>query len=49
MGPDSQSPDLMQLEAGTKVELQESLGEWWEVETMQGDKGWIMASSAMRI
>ena len=49
MGPDSQSPDLMQLEAGTKVELEESLGEWREVETMQGDKGWIMVSSAMRI
>lgn len=49
VGPDSLSPDIMELQPGTKVYYNDSLDTWCEVTTTQGDKGWILSASAKKV
>lgn len=39
--PDAASKDLFLLHAGTKVQLRERIGGWWEVEIPDGARGWV--------
>jgi tetratricopeptide (TPR) repeat protein len=39
--PDNSGTDLFILHEGTKVELKSKLGNWNEIETAEGNKGWI--------
>lgn len=39
--PDDTSTDLEQLFEGTRVKLQERLGEWWQVKLENGNTGWL--------
>ncbi|MDR1682224.1 MAG: tetratricopeptide repeat protein [Candidatus Symbiothrix sp.] len=42
--PDSSGADLFILHAGTKVELINPMGEWFEIETADGNVGWVKRS-----
>ena len=48
-GPDMLSPDIQDMEAGSKVYFHDALNGWWEVTTNQGDKGWISSSYAKKV
>jgi SH3-like domain-containing protein len=39
--PDNSGTDLFILHEGTKVEVKSKLGTWNEIETADGNKGWI--------
>lgn len=39
--PDASGTDLFLLHEGTKVFIQSSLGEWYEIELEDGNKGWM--------
>jgi len=43
--PDGASKDIFILHEGTKVNITSSLGEWYEIETANGHKGWIIATA----
>jgi len=42
--PDAGGTDLFILHEGTKVKLKDSVGEWNEIETADGNVGWIKSS-----
>ena len=42
--PDNSGTDLFILHEGTKVELKNKLGDWNEIETADGNVGWIKSS-----
>ena len=43
--PDSSGNDLFILHEGTKVKIKSTLGEWVEISTLDGNSGWMPASS----
>lgn len=43
--PDNSGTDLFLLHEGTKVTVEDKVGEWYEVRLSDGNKGWIPASS----
>lgn len=47
--PDGASKDIFILHEGTKVSITSSLGEWYEIETANGHKGWITSAAIERI
>jgi SH3-like domain-containing protein len=42
--PDSSGTDLFVLHEGTKVEIEDEVGEWLEIRLSDGNKGWIPAN-----
>lgn len=49
VGPDSESPVILPLKEGTYVRRSDQIGEWIEVETLDGDQGWVMVKEAAKI
>jgi tetratricopeptide (TPR) repeat protein len=43
--PDSSGTDLFLLHEGTKVSVEDEVGEWFEIRLSYGNKGWIPANS----
>jgi len=43
--PDASGTDLFVLHEGTKVSIEDKVGEWYEVKLSDGNKGWIPLSS----
>ncbi len=43
--PDNSGTDLFLLHEGTKVTVEDKVGEWYEVRLSDGNKGWIPAGS----
>lgn len=43
--PDNSGTDLFLLHEGTKVTVEDKVGEWYEVRLSDGNKGWIPANS----
>jgi hypothetical protein len=43
--PDSSGTDLFLLHEGTKVTVEDEVGEWYEVRLSDGNKGWVPAGS----
>jgi SH3-like domain-containing protein len=43
--PDQNGNDLFILHEGTRVEIEDKLGEWLEVRISDGNKGWIESSA----
>jgi tetratricopeptide (TPR) repeat protein len=43
--PDSSGNDLFLLHEGTKVTVEDKVGEWYEVRLSDGNKGWIPSNS----
>jgi len=48
-GPDTTSPDVENLPTGAKVSIKDSLGEWLQVNTTNGDIGWIKVDQGVKI
>lgn len=47
--PDDKSIDLFVLHEGTKVQLLDQIGNWFEIKIVNGSIGWLPASSVERI
>lgn len=47
--PDEKSIDLFVLHEGTKVELIDNIGTWYEIRIANGSVGWLSASSVEKI
>ena len=47
--PDNSGTDLFVLHEGTKVTLEDSVGEWTEIRLSDGNKGWIPLNSVEKI
>ena len=43
--PDESGTDLFVLHEGTKVSIEDEVGEWYEIRLSDGNKGWIPANS----
>jgi len=43
--PDDSGTDLFVLHEGTKVSIEDEVGEWFEIRLSDGNKGWIPANS----
>lgn len=43
--PDESGTDLFVLHEGTKVSIEDEVGEWFEIRLSDGNKGWIPANS----
>lgn len=43
--PDPSGTDLFVLHEGTKVSIEDEVGEWYEIRLSDGNKGWIPANS----
>ena len=43
--PDNSGTDLFVLHEGTKVSIEDEVGEWFEIRLSDGNKGWIPANS----
>ncbi|OFY57461.1 MAG: hypothetical protein A2V50_00935 [Bacteroidetes bacterium RBG_19FT_COMBO_42_10] len=43
--PDNSGTDLFVLHEGTKVTVEDEVGEWYEIRLSDGNKGWIPANS----
>ena len=43
--PDNSGTDLFVLHEGTKVTVEDEVGEWFEIQLSDGNKGWIPANS----
>jgi len=43
--PDSSGNDLFVLHEGTKVAVEDEVGEWYEIRLSDGNKGWVPANS----
>lgn len=43
--PDASGTDLFVLHEGTKVTIEDELGEWYEIRLSDGNKGWIPVST----
>ncbi len=48
-GPDAVSPDIEKLPAGSKVVVNEQIGDWVQVHTTLGDVGWIKVDQGQKI
>jgi tetratricopeptide (TPR) repeat protein len=47
--PDSSGTDLFVLHEGTKVTLQDAVGDWIEIKLSDGNKGWVPVNSLEKI
>jgi len=47
--PDASGTDLFVLHDGTKVTIEDSVGEWIEIRLSDGNKGWVPVNSLERI
>ena len=47
--PDEESTDLFVLHEGTKVTLEDQIGDWREIKLSDGNKGWIKAEAVEAI
>jgi len=43
--PDDSGTDLFVLHEGTRVSVEDEVGEWFEIRLSDGNKGWIPANS----
>ncbi len=43
--PDSSGTDLFVLHEGTKVSVEDEVGEWLEIRLSDGNKGWVPLNS----
>jgi tetratricopeptide (TPR) repeat protein len=43
--PDNSGTDLFVLHEGSKVAIEDTVGEWYEIKLSDGNKGWVPASS----
>jgi len=43
--PDSSGTDLFVLHEGSKVEIEDNVGEWYEIKLSDGNKGWVPSNS----
>jgi len=43
--PDSSGTDLFVLHEGTKVSIEDEVGEWYEIRLSDGNKGWVPVNS----
>jgi tetratricopeptide (TPR) repeat protein len=43
--PDSSGTDLFVLHEGSKVTLEDSVGEWYEIKLSDGNKGWVPSNT----
>jgi SH3-like domain-containing protein len=43
--PDNSGTDLFVLHEGTKVTVEDAVGEWYEIRLSDGNKGWIPSNS----
>ncbi|TFG43454.1 MAG: hypothetical protein E4H43_01685 [Bacteroidia bacterium] len=43
--PDNSGTDLFVLHEGSKVTIEDNVGEWYEIRLSDGNKGWVPASS----
>jgi tetratricopeptide (TPR) repeat protein len=47
--PDPSGTDLFVLHEGTKVSIEDEVGEWYEIRLSDGNKGWVPANSLNKI
>jgi hypothetical protein len=47
--PDNSGTDLFVLHEGTKVTIEDEVGEWYEIRLSDGNKGWVPANSLDKI
>ncbi len=47
--PDNSGTDLFVLHEGTKVTVEDEVGEWYEIRLSDGNKGWIPSNSLEKI
>lgn len=47
--PDNSGKDLFVLHEGTKVTIEDQVGEWFEIRLSDGNKGWIPSNSLNKI
>jgi SH3-like domain-containing protein len=47
--PDSSGNDLFVLHEGTKVTIEDEVGEWYEIRLSDGNKGWVPANCLDKI
>jgi SH3-like domain-containing protein len=47
--PDNSGTDLFVLHDGTKVTIEDKVGEWYEIRLSDGNKGWIPVNSLIII
>lgn len=47
--PDNSSTDLFILHEGTKVEIRDGVGEWYEIQMADGNVGWLQKESLEKI
>jgi hypothetical protein len=47
--PDQSGKDLFVLHEGTKVSVEDELGEWYEIRLSDGNKGWVPSNSLTRL
>ena len=40
-GPDTDSPVILTLHEGTKVEILDQIGEWHKIRLVNGEQGWL--------
>jgi tetratricopeptide (TPR) repeat protein len=48
-GPDAESPDIEKLPAGSKVAVNDKIGDWVQIHTSLGDTGWIKVNQGQNI
>ena len=48
-GPDATSTPLNQLHEGTKLLLEDTIGDWWQIRLGNGEKGWVNQSGVEKI
>jgi SH3-like domain-containing protein len=47
--PDSSGTDLFVIHEGTKVKIEDEVGEWLEIRLSDGNKGWIPSNCLERL
>jgi len=47
--PDNSGTDLFVLHEGTRVTIEDAVGEWFEIRLSDGNKGWVPANSLEKI
>jgi tetratricopeptide (TPR) repeat protein len=47
--PDDSGTDLFVLHEGTRVKIEDEVGEWYEIRLSDGNKGWVPANSLEKI
>ena len=47
--PDNSGTDLFVLHEGTRVTVEDAVGEWYEIRLSDGNKGWVPANSLEKI